>query len=191
MTATERIAELAQPLLADAGLELWDVEVAASAVRLMVDRDGGVDLDALTAANAVISPLLDSRPDLAPKGPYQLEVSSPGLERSLKTPAHYTRYVGSAISVKTKAAVAGARRWRGRLLEVNETGIVLATEGAAGGEGAAEQGRGERRLAISFDQVDKARTVLEWEPAPKPRHRGQHPDRARARMPENECKDSA
>ncbi len=94
MASTESIRELAEPILASAGLELWDVEIIGDVVRIMVERPGGVDLDALSAASAVLSPLLDAHPEATPDSRYQLEVSSPGVERTLRTPEQYRRYVG-------------------------------------------------------------------------------------------------
>ena len=115
MGPAEAIRDLAESPLAAAGLELWDVELAAGVVRILVDRPGGVDLDALSAASATLSPLLDERPDLVPVDAYELEVSSPGIERTLRTPSHYRRYIGQAVSVKTTEPVAGSRRLRGTL----------------------------------------------------------------------------
>src|ERR1700677_5071538 len=115
MASSEQIRHVAAPLLAAAGLELWDVEVSRDVLRVLVDRPGGVDLEALTAASHALSPLFDSRDDLVPPGHYQLEVSSPGVERTLRTAEQYRRYLGSAISVKTSVAIDGARRFSGVL----------------------------------------------------------------------------
>ncbi|MGH9062039.1 MAG: ribosome maturation factor RimP, partial [Acidimicrobiales bacterium] len=116
MASTESIRKLAEPLLSTAGLDLWDVEISQQVVRILVDRHGGIDLDALSAASTALSPLLDTHPDVAPGGHYQLEVSSPGLERTLRTAEQYRRCVGQLISVKTTARVEGARRLRGILV---------------------------------------------------------------------------
>jgi ribosome maturation factor RimP len=157
MASTESIRELADPVLASAGLELWDVEVARDVVRIMVDRTGGVDLDALSRASAVLSPLLDEHPEVVPEGHYQLEVSSPGVERTLRTPAQYRRYVGSELQVKTRVAVEGGRRHHGRLLSAGDDAIELELRDTAG-----------RRLALRYDEIERARTVLVWGPAAHP-----------------------
>ena len=82
------------PSSAALGLELYDVEISgtgrARVLRVLVDREGGIDLEAIAAATEAVSPLLDQPPlDAALAGPYTLEVSSPGLERPLRTPAHF------------------------------------------------------------------------------------------------------
>jgi ribosome maturation factor RimP len=156
MASTESIRELAEPVLASAGLELWDVELARDVVRIMVDRPGGVDLDALTAASSALSPVLDAHPGAVPEGRYQLEISSPGVERALRTPSQYRRYLGAEITVKTDTPIGGTRRHRGRLVD--------ATEGADGGivlEPAEEPGG---VLELPYDHIDRARTVLVWGP---------------------------
>jgi ribosome maturation factor RimP len=157
MASTQSIRELAEPVLASAGLELWDVEINRDVVRIMVDRPGGIDLDALTAASGALSPVLDTHPEVVPEGRYQLEVSSPGVERSLRTPAQYRRYLGAEITVKTSTPVAGARRHRGRLLDAGEGG-----EGGTGGIVLEPDDAPGARLEFSYDQIDRARTVLVW-----------------------------
>ncbi|MGH9054390.1 MAG: ribosome maturation factor RimP [Acidimicrobiales bacterium] len=175
MGAVEEIREMAAPALASAGLELWDVEVSRDVVRFLVDRPaGGVDLDTLTAASGVIGPLLDERPELAPPGRYQLEVSSPGLERTLRTPAQYSRYVGAEVAVKTSVPVAGSRRHRGRLLEAGEKSVRILPDGTAG----------EAEVEFSYEQIDRARTVLVWGPHAAQagsRHAPRSPSRGRGR----------
>ena len=135
-----------------AGCELYDVTWAPGLLRVLVDREGGVDLNTLAALSPKVSAALDEAvPDPLP-GRYTLEVSSPGLERQLTAPAHYRRFVGTLINVKLTAAAAGDgdRRFRALLEDADDEGF------AAGG----------RRL--SYDDVDLAVTVFEWGPAPKP-----------------------
>jgi ribosome maturation factor RimP len=168
MASTESIRDLAEPVLASAGLELWDVEITGDVVRVMVDRQDGVDLDALSAASAVLSPLLDSHPEATPDSRYQLEVSSPGLERTLRTPAQYQRYLNSEITVKTSVPVGGARRHRGRLVAAGPGGIALEPEDSPG-----------TSVDIDYDQIQRARTVLVWGPTPgRPGGRRRGPSRS-------------
>lgn len=159
MGPAEAIRDLLDPPLAAAGLELWDVEVTPHVVRVLVDRPGGIDLDGLSAATAVVSPLLDERPELAPPDRYELEVSSPGVERTLRTSEHRRRYVGQEVSVKTTAAVAGARRLQGTLLAADDATITVAPEGAA------------EPVVVPVELIARTRTVLAWGPAPKPGRR--------------------
>lgn len=159
----DAIRALVEPPLVSSGLELWDVEVSRDTVRLLVDRPGGVDLDALaTLAGKVVSPLLDEHPEVTPEGRFSLEVSSPGVERTLRTLDHYARYVGTEISVKTSVPVEGSRRHQGVLVSVDGDGIVVEPrDGPAGGP-----------VAIRHADIDRARTVLVWGPAEKPGGKG-------------------
>jgi ribosome maturation factor RimP len=155
----QSIRELVEPLVIATGLELWDVEVTPRAVRVLVDRPGGIDIDALASLARVVSTELDGHDDLSPGGQYQLEVSSPGVERALRTPSHFQGYVGSEVVVKTAAPVAGissgTRRLQGVLLAADAAGITIRVDD------------GEHEL--SYGQIQKARSVLVWGPQPKNR----------------------
>jgi ribosome maturation factor RimP len=157
LSVTDRVHELVEPLLAAHDVEVVDVEQLGATLRVTVDRPGGIDLDAVSDATLVVSDALD-RHDPIP-GRYTLEVSSPGLERPLRTPAHFQRFVGSDVAVKTKADVEGERRVEGTLEAADDTGLVVA-------------GR-----SLSYDDVEKARTVFVWEPA----ERGKAKDKAKAK----------
>ena len=150
------IRAAAEPVLSSLGLELVDIEVVGSGrartVRLTIDRDGGIDLDALAEANGPVSDALDAVDAIT--GPYNLELSSPGLERPLRRPAEFRRFVGTTVSVKSHEPVSGARRHRGLLVAADDGGIDLEVDG-------------ERRR-FSYDAIASARTVFEWGPAPKP-----------------------
>src|SRR6185312_1356964 len=125
-------------------------------LRVLVDRPGGIDLDGIAAATESISPALDRPPlDSLIPGPYALEVSSPGLERPLRTRAHFGDAVGETVSVKTRAGDAGpARRVRGVLSGAGESGFDLTLD-----DGGTEH--------LDYDDVAQARTVFEWGPQPK------------------------
>jgi ribosome maturation factor RimP len=158
----ETVAAAIEPVLATLGLELFDVQFTGSGrartVRVMVDRDGGVDLDAITAASERIQPALDALDDL---GPFALEVSSPGLERPLHRPDHFRRAVGETVSVKVRDAAGEARRVRGELLAADERGITVDAE------------------RVDYDQIIQARTVFEWGTAAKPGKRAKKKEVAR------------
>jgi ribosome maturation factor RimP len=151
--AEERVRELVEPVLADRGLELYDVEHNGGILRISVDREGGVLVDDLAKASRVISVLLDEEEPIS--GRYTLEVSSPGLERNLRTPAHHERAVGSVISVKLGPGTDGDRRLRGTLAAADDEGITLQLESGD-----------ERR--VRYDEIQRAKTVLEWGPNPRP-----------------------
>jgi ribosome maturation factor RimP len=149
----QSIDELVLPLVSAAGLELWDVEVNPQMVRVLVDRPGGIDLDAVAEVARAVSAALDERDDLAPSSNYQLEVSSPGVERTLRTPSHFRRYVATLVAVKTVTPVEGSRRLQATLLACDDEGITLALE-----QGATQ---------LRYEQIQKARAVLVWGPAAK------------------------
>jgi ribosome maturation factor RimP len=156
MATAADIRTLAEPVLHDAGLELWDIQVTRDTVRIYVERAGGVDLDALTRASEAISDLLDEHDDLVPEKGYQLEITSPGLERALRTPDHYRRYVGTTVNIKTTAPVGGARRHKGVLTGVDDGEIQISLDAGIG-----------EPLAIRFDEIDKTTTVVDWAQALK------------------------
>jgi len=148
MSVADRVRRIVEPLLAEQGLECFDVEFGGGRLVVMADRPGGVDLDALTEATHRISAALD-REDPVP-GHYLLEVSSPGLERRLRTPDHFRRSVGATVSVKLEPGAEEPRRFTGRLDATDDRGITV------GGR------------TIAFDDIERAQTVFEWGPAPKP-----------------------
>jgi ribosome maturation factor RimP len=162
------LRELIEPLVIAAGLEVWDVEAGPGLVRILVDGPDGVDLDSLGALTTTVSRALDAAPDVAPAGRYHLEVSSPGVERALRTPEHFARFVGSTLAVKTAADAPGPRRVRGVLAHVDGTGITVVPEG---GTVAPEGEPAEQARHIAYSDIQKAHPVLEWGPSPKPGHR--------------------
>jgi ribosome maturation factor RimP len=163
MVDSSELARELTPVLQSLGLELYDVDVAragrVATVRVLIDRDGGVDLDVVTRATEAITPVLDHGPlaDALP-GSYALEVSSPGLERPLRRPEHYRRAVGSKVSVKVRAGQAPAQRLRGTLVGVGDDSCEIALDDG-----------GVARVA--FDEIVQARTVFEWGTPPRPGRR--------------------
>ncbi len=156
MDPATRVRELVEPVLAAGGIELVDAQFASGALQIFVDRPGGIDLDAIAEVSTTVSHLLDEH-DPVP-GRYTLEVSSPGLERPLRRPEHFRRFVGTTVAVKTRPEVDGERREQGVLEAADDDGIVVAG----------------RRLA--YGEIERARTVFEWGPAPKP---GSRPAKSR------------
>ena len=154
MTVTDEVRRVVEPILEGRGLELYDLELAGRTLRVLVDRQGGVDIDTLGHLTREVSAALDER-DPVPGGRYTLEVSSPGLERPLRRPDHFRKAVGTRIAVKTTPADEGDRRVDGELSAADDDGITVALSTG-----------GERRL--SYDSIERARTVFEWGPAPAP-----------------------
>jgi ribosome maturation factor RimP len=155
MVDVDTIVRVLAPAVTDLGLGLYDVDVTGSGrariLRVMVDREGGVDLEAIAAATQAVSPLLDAPPlDAVISGPYALEVSSPGLERPLRTPAHFAGAVGETVSIKIRAGDEhGARRVRGVVTAADDTGFELTLDDAT-------------VQRVEYGSVTQAHTVFEW-----------------------------
>jgi ribosome maturation factor RimP len=154
----EMLRQRLAPAIAELDLELYDIELSgagkARTLRVTVDRPGGVDLEAITAATQAVSPILDDAP--TPAGPFLLEVSSPGVERALRTPAHYTGAIGSTVSVKVRTAD-GTRRVHGTLVEAGAEECTVEVDGV--------------REPLAYADVTQAHTVFEWGPQPRPGQR--------------------
>jgi ribosome maturation factor RimP len=143
------VRTLVEPALAAKGREVFDVEFGGGRLVVTVDREGGVDLAALTEATHIVSDLLDEH-DPIPDDRYLLEVSSPGLERTLRLPAHFRRALGETVNVKLKPHAEGERRHEGLLEAADDEGVSV----------------GGRRF--TYADIERARTVFVWGPAPKP-----------------------
>ena len=146
------VESLVRPVVESAGLELVDVafgrESGRRVLRVTIDREGGaVDLDTISATSDRISRRLDVE-GFAP-GPYVLEVSSPGIERPLRTARDFQRHVGAIVKLKTAAPTNGARVHRGELVSADEEAAVVA---AAGGH-----------VRVPYADIVSARTVFDWD----------------------------
>lgn len=152
MSVADRVRELVLPIVAERELELYDVEHAGGVLRVVVNREGGLDLDALSDVTRAVSRALDAADPIS--GRYTLEVTTPGLERTLRTPEHFVRAIGETVKIKTAPGADGERRIEGVLADAGDDGIAVRT-----GEGEADVRR------LTYDDVVRARTVFEWGPA--------------------------
>jgi ribosome maturation factor RimP len=151
---TDDLTDALSPLFEARGLDLIDVELHGAELTVFVDREGGVDLDTLGEATRAVSAALD---DIDPlPGRYTLSVSSPGLERRLRTPAHFIRAIGEDVTVRVHGGTSDVRRVRGRLEAADETGFTLVGPDLPDGP-----------QRIVYDEVERARTIFEWGPQPK------------------------
>jgi ribosome maturation factor RimP len=152
MDVLEEVSDLAEAVVRRRSLSLWDVEVGGSqgsrVIRVFVDGEEGVDLDTVAEVSEEISRGLDLRDPI--EGRYTLEVSSPGLERTLKRPEHYARSVGKQVVVKTKNKVVGdSHRVDGTILEAGDGAVTLKTHQ-------------QEEVDVPYEEVKSARTVFEW-----------------------------
>lgn len=102
MKVTEQVAVFAEPIVKEHGCALWDVEYVREGseyfLRLYIDKDGGVDINDCEAISRAVDPILDEKDPIP--GSYHFEVCSAGLERVLKRPSDFQKYLGSPITVK-------------------------------------------------------------------------------------------
>ena len=132
MTVVERVKEIAIPKAEALGLELIDCEYkkegGTKVLRIYIDRRGGVGLDDCEALSRSVEEDLD-REDFIGEA-YTFEVSSPGLDRSLKTDRDYERYAGEDVEVRLYAAMDGKKKFTGKL-EGKKDGVVTITADGA------------------------------------------------------------
>jgi ribosome maturation factor RimP len=149
----EKITEEIRKIAAESGCELLAVESAGSgrfqALRLILDKDGGVTLEDCERVSRDVSPLLDAESEI--RQPYTLEVSSPGLDRKLYSIEDARKFVGRKVRVKTAVPVDGSRNFKGRLEAVEgENRLRIVDE---------ENGR---IYNFSFREVQVARLEVDW-----------------------------
>jgi ribosome maturation factor RimP len=163
MSIPERVRILIEPLVDESGLHLYDLELTGGVLRVVVDQPAdqpadqaaGVGMDAITPLTRAISRALDEADPI--DGRFTLEVSSPGLERTLRTPAHFQGAVGLVVTVKTTPAAGGDRRFRGLLESADADGVVVIPDVTP-----------DQPRSLAYADIERARTVFEWGPTPKP-----------------------
>ena len=168
----ERVRSVVEPALSASGFEVVDIERHGGVLRVTVDRlvgpdntvdrlvdpegtvdrlvdgngtvdrEGGIDMDGVTEAARLVNDLVDRHDLLGSQA--SVEVSSPGVERPLRTPEHFRRFVGTEVAVKARPGVEGDRRLAGTLETADDEGVVVAG----------------RRLA--YADIERARTVFVW-----------------------------
>ncbi|MCU1491356.1 MAG: hypothetical protein JWM85_2761 [Acidimicrobiaceae bacterium] len=148
MSVTEKLENVVAPACTSLGFELFDLELRPGVVRVTVDRSGGVDLDALAEVSRAISQVLDEAEEALPDQRYELEVSTPGVERRLRRPAHFAAAVGESVALRTRPGTPGERRIEGRLSAADDAGVVVSV------------GTDDRRVA--YDEIERAHTVFDW-----------------------------
>ena len=148
-----RIWKLVAPLTQMEGIEIVDIELRhegsrrnGRVLRLYLDKEGGPTMEDLSRVSREVSDLLDTH-DVV-DGAYTLEVSSPGINRPLKRPEHFARFVGKRVRVRTREVVNGRRSFLGQLLEVSADKISLNQDGT--------------RCEIPFALIEKSNYEHDW-----------------------------
>ncbi len=124
---TELTAELATPIVAAQGCELWDVEYVKEAgswyLRVFIDKEGGVSINDCEAISRQVSDLLDEADPI--EGSYTFEVSSAGAERPLKRPSDFERFMGSPVTVRLYKNRDGRKEFAGTLAGYEDGAVLL------------------------------------------------------------------
>lgn len=147
-----RVWQLAGPLVEGEGMEIVDIEFrhegsrGGRVLRLYLDKEGGPNVDDLGRVSRQLSELLDAEDTI--DGSYTLEVSSPGINRPLKKPAHFARFVGKRIRVRTRDLIDGRRSFLGILGQVVEDSVILMQEG--------------KHYQIPFSMIEKSNYDHDW-----------------------------
>jgi ribosome maturation factor RimP len=139
------LTELLEPIASAEGYELVAVEQAGGRrtpiIRVFLDQDGGIGIDAICQANSWVSAAIDEADPMS--GPYSLEVSSPGVDRPLAKLADFERFVGEQATVKTRPRSESRSSWTGVIVGVDDGSVVLDVDG--------------EHVSIRHDDVVKAR----------------------------------
>jgi ribosome maturation factor RimP len=145
------LRQLIEPGVRALGFDLVDVELAGSGhrstLRVYIDSPRGVTVDDCAAVSRQLSAVLDVEDPI--RDSYVLEVSSPGLDRPLVTPAHFRRFAGEVVKVKTVADIGGRRNFKGRLLEADDERIAVEVDG--------------QRLELTYEAIERARLVPQFD----------------------------
>jgi len=154
MTIDRHLWNVVEPYLTAEQIELDDLELLGGGkgriLRVTVDAPGGIKVDRIAELSRGLARLLEDEFD----GAYTLEVTSPGLERKLRRPAHYRKALGREVNIKTNSEIDDTKSHRGTLAEVLDDSIRLDIDGAS--------------RSIAFDDVASARTIFQWKRGAKP-----------------------
>jgi ribosome maturation factor RimP len=146
----QRLIAMIEPVLAGLGYELVELQLALAKsggqLRLFIDRAAGVDIDDCERVSQAVSALLDAT-DPIPVG-YTLEVSTPGLDRVLRTPAHFQRFIGERVHIELAAPRDGRRRYTGVLRAADDAGMELEVDG--------------QMVLVKFGELGRAHLVPQW-----------------------------
>lgn len=146
MVDRDSLIELLEPVVESLGYELVDLELRLgghSIVRLFIDKDDGITLDDCELVSHQVSGVLDVEDPLP--GNYSLEISSPGIDRALRTADHFSRFAGERVKMQTHALVNGRKRFKGTLKGIEGEEITLEVDGA--------------EVKVTLDNVHSARLV--------------------------------
>lgn len=132
------------------GIELVDLQFSTNGrkvLRVFIDKDGGINLDTCSVVSSILGVLIEEEGLI--RGNYLLEVSSPGLERVLKKPSDFKKFVGRDVKVKLISDLSGRRRFKGKLLEASPESFKILLEGG-------------ESVEIAYSNVSKANLIWKY-----------------------------
>ena len=149
-TLEQNLQEMLQGAVEDLGCELWGIECQRAGrfmtVRLFIDKEGGVTVADCADVSRQVSAILDVEDPIADK--YNLEVSSPGLDRPLFTLPQFERYIGQDIAVHLRIPVMERRKWQGKLERIENDMVILIVDG--------------QEQVLVFGNIQKANVVAKF-----------------------------
>ena len=149
-TLEQNLQEMLQGAVEDLSCELWGIECQRAGrfmtVRLFIDKEGGVGVDDCADVSRQVSAILDVEDPIADK--YNLEVSSPGLDRPLFTLPQFERYIGQDIAVHLRIPVMERRKWQGKLERIENDMVILIVDG--------------QEQVLVFGNIQKANVVAKF-----------------------------
>lgn len=149
-TLEQNLQEMLQDAVKNLGCELWGIECQRvgrfMTVRLFIDKEGGVTVDDCADVSRQVSAILDVEDPIADK--YNLEVSSPGLDRPLFTLPQFERYIGQDIAVHLRIPVMERRKWQGKLERIEKDMITLIVD--------------DQEQILVFGNIQKANVVAKF-----------------------------
>ena len=149
--SVKKLNELLQPLVEDLGYEFVGLEYNSnpkhSVLRIYIDREDGVGIEDCETVSRETAALLDVKDPI--RSHYNLEVSSPGLDRPLFTPAHFKEFVGNEAQVNLFAPEQGRRKFSGVILGADENSVSIDQDGS--------------EVTLEFDNIAKAKLVPDYE----------------------------
>jgi len=161
--ALDKVREIAERVAQSSGLILWDIELkgsgASRTLRIYIDKPEGVTHEDCSAYSREVATIFDVE-DAVPGAAYVLEVSSPGLDRKLFKPEHFTQFAGSLVKFSTRDLINGHRHFEGRLVSFSEGQLTVDLDQVGSRKKAKAQGAGV--VVVSYSNVEKASLVPEF-----------------------------
>jgi len=149
--SVQKLNELLQPLVEDLGFEFIGLEYNPnpkhSVLRIYIDHENGVGIQDCETVSRETAALLDVKDPI--RSHYNLEVSSPGLDRPLFTPAHYSEFTGYEVQINMFAPQDGRRKFSGPILSAGESSVNIEQDGS--------------EVTLEYDNIAKAKLIPDYE----------------------------